>query len=146
MKSKLMMLTALILVSAFAVQADPTVFFTEDFQSYNTGDFLPQCETATIYQPKYQTNFAYRIESDVMDTKCLTVTKNDPDGFNSGNSGVWIPTGATEEMFTETGVMRIRLKHRSISNISGFVFGNGSANDNGRALWCYRNGILFRIA
>ncbi|MBO7447516.1 PEP-CTERM sorting domain-containing protein [bacterium] len=145
MKSKLMMLTALILVSAFAVQADPTVFFTEDFQSYNTGDFLPQCETATIYQSKYQTNFAYRIESDVMDTKCLTVTKNDPDGFNSGNSGVWIPTGATEEMFTETGIMRIRLKHRSISNISGFVFGNGSANDNGRALWCYRNGGTFYI-
>ena len=143
MKSKLMMLTALILASAFAVQADPTVFFEENFEKYNTGDFLPQCETATIYQAKYQTNFAYKVESDVMDTKCLTVTKNDPDGFNSGNSGVWIPTGATEEMFTEAGIMRIRLKHRSLSNVSGFIFGNGTAN--GRALWAYRNGGTFYI-
>ena len=138
--------TFLLMALVFAVLsslAEPTVFFTENFESYNTGDFLPQCESATIYQPKYQTNFAYKVESGVMDTKCITVTKNDPDGFNSGNSGVWIPTGATEEMFTEAGIMRIRLKHRSLSNVSGFIFGNGTAN--GRALWAYRNGGTFYI-
>ncbi len=140
-KGSIFLLTALAL-SALASFAEPTVFFQENFEGYNTGDFLPQCETASIYQAKYQTNFAYKVESGVMDTKCLTVTKNDADGFNSGDSGVWIPTGADDSMFTETGVMRIRLKHRSISNISGFIFGNGAS---GRAIWAYRNGGTFYI-
>ncbi len=140
-KGSIFLLTALAL-SALASFAEPTVFFQENFEGYNTGDFLPQCETASIYQAKYQTNFAYKVESGVMDTKCLTVTKNDADGFNSGDSGVWIPTGADDSMFTETGVMRIRLKHRSISNISGFIFGNGAS---GRAIWAYRNGSTFYI-
>ncbi|MBR4465912.1 hypothetical protein IKS38_05000 [bacterium] len=140
-KGSIFLLTALAL-SALASFAEPTVFFQENFEGYNTGDFLPQCETASIYQAKYQTNFAYKVESGIMDTKCLTVTKNDADGFNSGDSGVWIPTGADDSMFTETGVMRIRLKHRSISNISGFIFGNGAS---GRAIWAYRNGGTFYI-
>ena len=140
-KGSIFLLTALAF-AALLSYAEPTVFFTENFESYDTGDFLPQCETAVIYQPKHQTNFAYKVESGVMDTKCITVTKNDPDKVNSGDSGVWIPTGASEEMFTETGVMRIRLKHRSISNISGFIFGNGAS---GRAIWAYRNGGTFYI-
>ncbi|MBR5901568.1 hypothetical protein IKZ40_04390 [bacterium] len=143
MKKGILFLLAALAVSAVYVCADPSVFFKEDFESYNSGDFLPQCEAASVWQTKYQTNFAYKVESDVMDSKCITVTKNDADGFNSGSSGVWIPTGAEESMFTETGIMRIRLKHRSLSNVSGFIFGNGTAN--GRALWAYRNGGTFYI-
>ena len=113
MKKGILFLLAALAVSAAYVYAEPSVFFKEDFESYNSGDFLPQCEAASVWQTKYQTNFAYKVESDVMDSKCITVTKNDADDKNSGNSGVWIPTGAEESMFTETGIMRIRLKHRS---------------------------------
>ena len=143
MKKGILFLLAALAMSAAHVYAEPSVFFKEDFESYTTGDFPSQCEAAKIWQTKYQTNFLYQIQSDVMDSKCLTVTKNDPDGVNSGNSGVWIPTGADETMFTETGIMRIRLKHRSLSNISGFMFGNGTAH--GRALGAYRNGGTFYI-
>ena len=84
MKKGILFLLAALASSAAYVYAEPSVFFKEDFESYNSGDFLPQCEAASVWQTKYQTNFAYKVESDVMDSKCITVTKNDADDKNSG--------------------------------------------------------------
>ena len=138
MKKVLFTLTFLL---ALAVVADPSVFYTQNFDTYSNGNIIPQLgEDGSVYLPANQPYFTYEISSEYGTTKALHVTKN-PEGGGL-DSGVWFNTGAPDSYFTETGIMRFRFKLNCCSNLGGFIIGNGSS---GVALRGYINGGTFYL-
>lgn len=125
-----------LLAFAAGLSAEPTVFFSEDFESYEEGDFFVQRDDLKCFQEDYRDKYTYDITN--ITTKCLSVYK-----FEGGwgeDSGLWIPMGTQPSVFTDSGVLRIRFKIKSSYNMAGVMLGDG---EEGRALYCYRNGGTF---
>ncbi|MBQ7555794.1 hypothetical protein IJS98_05000 [bacterium] len=134
---KLLLFFVLLAVSA-NLKAEPTVFFSEDFESYEEGDFFAQRDDLKCFQEDYKDKYTYDITN--ITTKCLSVYK-----FEGGwgeDSGLWIPMGTQPSVFTDSGVLRIRFQIKSSYNMAGIMLGDG---EEGRALYCFRNGGTFYI-
>ena len=132
---KLLLFFVLLAISA-NLKAEPTVFFSEDFESYEEGDFFSQRDDLKCFQEDYKDKYTYDITN--VTTKCLSVYK-----FEGGwgeDSGLWIPMGTQPSVFTDSGVLRIRFQIKSSYNMAGVMLGDG---EDGRALYCYRNGGTF---
>ncbi|MBR5624070.1 hypothetical protein IKW72_03560 [bacterium] len=120
------------------LKAEPTVFFSENFESYEEGDFFSQRDDLKYYQEDFKDDYSYDITN--VTTKCLSVMKISAGWYD--NSGLWIPMGTQPSVFTDSGVLRIRFQIKSSYNYAGVMLGDG---EEGRALYCYRNGGTFYI-
>lgn len=136
MKKKLLFFLLLALTAC--LHAEPTVFFSEDFESYSEGDFFSQRDDLKYYREGNKEFYTYDVTN--VTSKCLGVRKNSGDYYDE--SGLWIPMGTQPSVFTDSGVLRIRFKIKSSFNMAGVMLGDG---DEGRALYCYRNGGTFYI-
>ncbi|MBR6462012.1 hypothetical protein IKS73_02590, partial [bacterium] len=134
---KLLLFFVLFAISA-NLKAEPTVFFSEDFESYEEGDFFSQRDDLKYYLEENKEFYSYDITN--VATKCLGVRK--ANGGYYDNSGLWIPIGTQPSVFTDSGVLRIRFQIKSSYNRAGVMLGDG---EEGRALYCYRDGGTFYI-
>lgn len=134
---KLLLFFVLFAIS-YGLKAEPTVFFSEDFESYSEGDFFSQRDDLKYYQEDNKEFYTYDITN--VTSKCLGVRKNT--GDFSAESGVWIPMGTQPSVFTDSGVLRISFKIKSSYNMAGIMLGDG---EDGKALYCFRNGGTFYI-
>ena len=132
---KLLLLFVLLVISS-NLKAEPTVFFSEDFESYSEGDFFSQRDDLKYYREDMKEKYYYDITN--VATRCLGVRKVTGDYYD--DSGVWIPLGTQPSVFTDSGVLRIRFKIKSSYNMAGIMLGDG---EEGRALYCFRNGGTF---
>ena len=133
---KKLLLFFFLLAISVSLKAEPNVFFSEDFESYEEGDFFSQRDDLKCFQEDYKDKYTYDITN--VTTKCLSVYK-----FEGGwgeDSGIWIPMGTQPSVFTDSGVLRIRFQIKSSYNMAGVMLGDG---EDGRALYCYRNGGTF---
>lgn len=134
---KLLLFFVLFAISA-NLKAEPTVFFSENFESYEEGDFFSQRDDLKYYLEENKEFYSYDITN--VATKCLGVRK--AGGGYYDNSGLWIPIGTQPSVFTDSGVLRIRFQIKSSYNKAGVMLGDG---EEGRALYCYRDGGTFYI-
>lgn len=132
---KLLLFFVLLAISS-NLKAEPTVFFSEDFESYSEGDFFSQRDDLRYYREDMKEHYYYDVTN--VATKCLGVRKVTGDYYD--DSGVWIPLGTQPSVFTDSGVLRIRFKIKSSYNMAGIMLGDG---EDGRALYCFRNGGTF---
>jgi hypothetical protein len=133
---KKLLLFFVLLVISSNLKAEPTVFFSEDFESYSEGDFFSQRDDLKYYREDMKEHYYYDVTN--VTTKCLGVRKMTGDYYD--DSGVWIPLGTQPSVFTDSGVLRIRFKIKSSYNMAGIMLGDGAE---GRALYCFRNGGTF---
>ena len=134
---KLLLFFVLFAISA-NLKAEPTVFFSENFESYEEGDFFSQRDDLKYYLEENKDDYSYNITN--VTTKCLSVMKISAGWYD--NSGLWIPMGTQPSVFTDSGVLRIRFQIKSSYNYAGVMLGDG---EEGRALYCYRDGGTFHI-
>lgn len=132
---KLLLFFVLLAISS-NLKAEPTVFFSEDFESYSEGDFFSQRDDLRYYREDMKEKYYYDITN--VATRCLGVRKVTGDYYD--DSGVWIPLDTQPSVFTDSGVLRIRFKIKSSYNMAGIMLGDG---EEGRALYCFRNGGTF---
>lgn len=135
---KKLSLLFILLAAASLLKAEPTVFFSEDFERYSEGDLFAQRDDLKYYQEGNKEFYTYDVTN--VTTKCLGVRKASGDYYD--DSGVWIPMGTQPSVFTDSGVLRIRFQIKSSYNMAGVMLGDG---EEGRALYCYRNGGSFII-
>ena len=133
---KKLLLFFVLLVISSNLKAEPTVFFSEDFESYSEGDFFSQRDDLKYYREDMKEHYYYDVTN--VTTKCLGVRKMTGDYYD--DSGVWIPLGTQPSVFTDSGVLSIRFKIKSSYNMAGIMLGDG---EEGRALYCFRNGGTF---